>query len=924
MNKDNSLVIMRNNPFIRDAPDFESMPSNNASSHVGKDSYDHYQYSGTSNSNSMAHKYPRKQEQEQIKYYNFTSKDSASNTTNANIPPLLDMSNIRIDGGRDGGGVGSRQNYNGTHPFHRPVIHHQQHQLSPSQHHVPQDCSTISKLKVSSKHVRRRSEGVTKECSKTAVATTAMIPGSIMQRTVHLPPIPSSTTFAGTSSINYINQSRDHPLLSTNSSRRFIAAQLPPRQGDLNLHRRRKTADSLPSVQLSSNSYSPETVSSPLPSPVTSAKCTTSSKVAARATCGEEMLLLSTSDKNRPQNLSRRSKSDSYTILLNNELLYGECKNKNYSHQRSWSDNNSCMNVSTAAKSRRSFFGKDVLKTIDSNNSLHNSNEAIKNISSGMHAHDSFARRAVRTTEFEPAVHQMSIPSASELLVHARICSLLENYANLMCMAKQEQQQKKLQFQKKHKKTKNIVCDVSTTMFDFRILTRMSRMEMEGMLRGTSRTNHWNGDDNTCVDEHFLDDHSTFESKPPAQSLLHQQESGSIPNKIKEQPCHAKTRISSSLKPCTHQNPPHPSIVKSLIECGDDVTVEGFFRGQTKMEIGGSGVAAVGDGVEVAILSSQKLRQLFVCFRGCLEDQARPVQKNVKQIEKNSGATSYLHPDQQLPVHPIFRDAYFSNNLEDKIFKALERLSIRQDDPFGFSITMTGHSFGAALATLCATRYASVQPMMQVSCHAFGSPRVGGIQFRRFANSLPNLKMIRLEYGHDTFVNMPDSGSFWCHVGHTITISADVANLDTHQQYKNSIGMEKTMKLNGGSSTLQKISNRSSMIPSSLRSGNKKNDDHYSQYIRAYRFDERRGIFLSGKKVGTAGLGKKSYRRKGARQLNHEVRSYVHAIEKFTHEGLPWVTSFVGDTTTDYFKTGISKKNTCAGSAIDHEDRCVV
>lgn len=63
------------------------------------------------------------------------------------------------------------------------------------------------------------------------------------------------------------------------------------------------------------------------------------------------------------------------------------------------------------------------------------------------------------------------------------------------------------------------------------------------------------------------------------------------------------------------------------------------------------------------------------------------------------------------------------------------------ENPF-FDVVFTGHSFGAGLATIGAMRYAVLQPMIRVSCNAFGSPRVGGTEFRSLVHSLPNLKVI--------------------------------------------------------------------------------------------------------------------------------------------------------------------------------------
>ena len=98
-------------------------------------------------------------------------------------------------------------------------------------------------------------------------------------------------------------------------------------------------------------------------------------------------------------------------------------------------------------------------------------------------------------------------------------------------------------------------------------------------------------------------------------------------------------------------------------------------------------------------------------------------------------------------VHPIFRDAYFSTNLECDLHNKLKRLTTMY--PF-FDVVFTGHSFCATLASIGAMRYATQQPMIRVSCCVYGSPRVGGPDFRWLVHSLPNLKVINSFYIFDS------------------------------------------------------------------------------------------------------------------------------------------------------------------------------
>jgi predicted lipase len=92
-----------------------------------------------------------------------------------------------------------------------------------------------------------------------------------------------------------------------------------------------------------------------------------------------------------------------------------------------------------------------------------------------------------------------------------------------------------------------------------------------------------------------------------------------------------------------------------------------------------------------------------------------------------------LHPKQPVTAFPPLRDAYFKKGLEEQIFNLLNDLS--ENNPF-CDVVFTGHSFGAALATIGSLRYVIDHPMNIVLCHAFGSPKVGAQNFREH-NKLP-------------------------------------------------------------------------------------------------------------------------------------------------------------------------------------------
>ncbi|KAL9187309.1 hypothetical protein ACHAXT_001412 [Thalassiosira profunda] len=193
----------------------------------------------------------------------------------------------------------------------------------------------------------------------------------------------------------------------------------------------------------------------------------------------------------------------------------------------------------------------------------------------------------------------------------------------------------------------------------------------------------------------------------------------------------------------------HREVVKRLLECAEDIVVEGFFREYTEVH--------EGERVEACIFSSERLRQIVVCFRGSTANQARP-------LGKGRAASSILHKEQPVPVLSSFQSAYFGTPLERTVFALLDNLATRK--PF-FDVVATGHSFGAAMATIAAVRYAASNSQMRVSCHTFGSPGLGGEEWRNLVHSVPNLRIYRAEKGSDPYVSLPD-GKAWVHCGHSI------------------------------------------------------------------------------------------------------------------------------------------------------------
>jgi hypothetical protein len=84
----------------------------------------------------------------------------------------------------------------------------------------------------------------------------------------------------------------------------------------------------------------------------------------------------------------------------------------------------------------------------------------------------------------------------------------------------------------------------------------------------------------------------------------------------------------------------HRDVVKGVLDCAEDLVVEGFFReyvGESAGSEGATGCAgrtpgkavnAKDDRIEAVIFSSEMLRQIIVCFRGSTASQAKPLKIN--------------------------------------------------------------------------------------------------------------------------------------------------------------------------------------------------------------------------------------------------------------------------------------------------------
>ncbi|KAF3672266.1 putative phospholipase A1-II 1-like [Capsicum annuum] len=120
-------------------------------------------------------------------------------------------------------------------------------------------------------------------------------------------------------------------------------------------------------------------------------------------------------------------------------------------------------------------------------------------------------------------------------------------------------------------------------------------------------------------------------------------------------------------------------------------------------------------------------------------------------------------------VHKGFYSIYTSLNeasdfnrttsARDQVFEEVTSL-LKQYSKEEVSITVTGHSLGSALGTLCAVDIVAnqINKEFPVTAFLFGSPRVGEANFKKAYENLKNLQILRICNATDHISLKPDRG----------------------------------------------------------------------------------------------------------------------------------------------------------------------
>jgi hypothetical protein len=211
----------------------------------------------------------------------------------------------------------------------------------------------------------------------------------------------------------------------------------------------------------------------------------------------------------------------------------------------------------------------------------------------------------LRTGEIDPSAHQVIIPDISEILVHVRICMVMEGYDGLM---------------KAQTKAGKI-------WFDFASLVGLSRHGLESMYLGTidKETHNNTREKEELPPPLFTTQRSPFKELLSRERSCESLDSGSLhaeASKLGQNLIRLKQKIAT----------PHRSTLRNLLMCADDLVVEAHFT-ETVSQRSASASSKVENGtnvVQVTICSSQRLRQFIVCYRSSSSQHAKPVATSVK------------------------------------------------------------------------------------------------------------------------------------------------------------------------------------------------------------------------------------------------------------------------------------------------------
>lgn len=147
---------------------------------------------------------------------------------------------------------------------------------------------------------------------------------------------------------------------------------------------------------------------------------------------------------------------------------------------------------------------------------------------------------------------------------------------------------------------------------------------------------------------------------------------------------------------------------------------------------------------------------LIVAFRG--SDSKKDWQADLRFMKKR---VPYDNKNSKIRVHSGFINRYKTPQIRQHILSYITK-DIKK-------VIVLGHSYGAALATLCAVDIQYNHPSKDIEVALFGAPRVGNKAFQKSFDKRV-YKTLRVENGNDIVTKVPLKWMGFRHVGVPIAV----------------------------------------------------------------------------------------------------------------------------------------------------------
>ena len=176
--------------------------------------------------------------------------------------------------------------------------------------------------------------------------------------------------------------------------------------------------------------------------------------------------------------------------------------------------------------------------------------------------------------------------------------------------------------------------------------------------------------------------------------------------------------------------------------------------------------------LQVGITVSEKNKRIVTVFRG---SESKSDWWYDFMIYKSR---LYTEEHDDCCVHTGFLKQLHTNDVYLKILKTVtEQLQEHPD----YEVYVTGHSLGAALATLCGFEFAHNLGDSKITVVSFASPRVGNQKFKEVFDAKENLVHYRVTNNRDIITAAPMI--FYKHVGTNIALSEKKCELYKKYEY---------------------------------------------------------------------------------------------------------------------------------------------